>query len=430
MPSRRAPKPKFVAEFQFLEPLIDNIICVFCDCVDRDSFSAADAAAIQTAIRQFQCTSRSCNEFVKASPRLPYYNAFVDSLGRLNSQQLFMDGIKQIQVFSGNFGRGPKNASKFDNITINGLISDRFKTAQRLASFDRVLLESRTGHYRPNDLPVDVGDRVAIFVGRVRALSQLYATRHQESVCPCELCGHATIMGPPCYLQEPRRSSNAVVVDSDEEEPELDVADSSGSFWRAVSPQLTSFLEQTKAPSVCCTACRLKFYKEFETLVPVNSAFLEEFELRNVPSSKTGLARVMATSAALQKRNAAVVRALREARRSCRINRPSLRMEIVERIHELMMDMLNIDLALVLAASTLAESPAMSMCRSLPACSAVWRENPSRWAHTMEQVRAIYFEHGGHRTRERTLTFLEQPKWLRHVVESAPELFPQTLSAR
>jgi hypothetical protein len=158
---------------------------------------------------------------------------------------------------------------------------------------------------------------------------------------------------------------------------------------------------------------------------------LEEFENRHISYNKFGLSRVLDTARAVQKRNAAAVRALREARRSLKSNpSQSIEFKLVERIHELIMDMLNVDLAMLLAAATLAESPAMSAMRSLPALSSAWRQNASRWSYAMDRVRAIYFERGGHRNRERTLTFIEQPAWLRHVIESAPDLFPQSLAPR
>jgi hypothetical protein len=422
-------KHRFFLDLRVLEPLIENLITLFCEEIDGDSVCVARAHAIQVAIRQFEGINKTSFQLVRASPVLKYYNSFANSLRKFNPSIDFLEGIKHINVFDGDYGAGPKNTAKFENITKAGLLRDRFNTAQQLTLLDTLQLNSRVLHYRPTDVPAAVGTRVAVFVGRVRSLAQIYAQRHADEIQECSICGQTTIRGPQQNLSsEPPSSSNDFIVNSDEDDDDEFECNSAGtaSFWKIAGPELATFLKTTNAPNTCCAACKSVYSEEFRQAVPITAEFLDNWEARHVPAHCHGLSRVFTTAKALQRRNAAVVRALREARRQCKANhRASISINVVERIHELLMDMLNVDLAVVLAAAALAESPIMCATRVLPACSAVWREDAARWKGVIQSVRAIYFEHSGHRQREKPLTFLEQPKWVRHVIDCAPELFPQ-----
>jgi hypothetical protein len=423
-------KLRVFLDLRVLEPLIENLIALLCEELDGDSVCVARAHAIQVAIRQFEGTNRTCLQLVRQSPVLKYYHSFADSLRQFDPLMHFLEGIKHINVFEGHYGDGPKNTTKFQNITKTGLLRDRFNTAQQLTLLDTWQLNSRVLHYRPSDVPTAVGTRVAVFIGRVRSLAQIYANRHADEMQECSICGKMTIRGAQQNLhsEEPSSTSNDFVVNSDEDDDDEFECNSAGtaSFWKIAGPELATFLQTTHAPNTCCVACESAYSDEFRQAVPITAEFLDNWEARHVPAHCHGLSRVFTTAKVLQRRNAACVRALREARRQCKANtKASISINVIERIHELLMDMLNVDLAVVLAAAALAESPIMCTTRMLPACSAVWREDAARWKNVIQRVRAIYFDQSGHRQREKPLTFLDQPKWVRHVIDCAPELFPQ-----
>lgn len=432
MPSRRPSKKRtFDGGRQFLEPLMENLISLLCEGLDSElpaRNAAVDARRLDAAIDALSSTCKFCRHLATSSPRLRFYSSFARSLGPYDPEKLFLEDVKNIDIWTGDYGFGPRGV--METLTIPAILKDRHISAKHLLSFDYERLRLRTSHYAPNDLPRDVGLRVKVFVGRARALARRFVVANPGMLEACQMCGRWSVRGPVQHLQARRQLVDATVVDtSDEDDASDQDLESPNDFWMSSSPALVSFLQETPAPHACCAGCAAKFKVDYRAAVPVTAAFLNDFEARRVPASKTGLARVTATASALQQRNAAAVRSLREARRSHKEKRPmGLSIRVIERLHELILDMLNVDLAMILAAAALAESPIFSASRSLPACSAVWREYPERWMPAVERVRAIYYEFGGPRTREKPLSWFDQPRWLRVAIERAPDIFPSTCS--
>jgi hypothetical protein len=421
------------------DAVCETTVQLFMALVDQPDMHAAAKQQLRVlalALLKLERTSKGLRALIRSDTRLPFYRFFFHTFS--NNTVLprrFLDGVFGVNLFSGAFGNGPSNPARFDVLTPKDVLQDRLATAKRLSelSIDQVIRKSVK--YMATDLPSGVGPRVAAFVGRARFLTQHRSAANPQWAVTCNLatcsCRMLCLDGAmPGGVQQ----SNPALADlfgepvtsSDEEEdedenqapPQYPVA----SYWASLCPKALTTLPKRV---FCSLACSLAYEDELATAVPVRVTDAESHETFSSASGKVGLARILASTRAAFKRNDAAARALREAMRSVRKRQSStIRVELFERMHQNVVDVLNVDLGLLYAASALAESPGACQGRLLPATAPGWRDAElKKFARAIERVKAIYVQY--HRERD-GLSRDERfpPVWLRKVREQAAGLFP------
>ena len=420
------------------EPVCETIVQLFFSLIDGAEMHTAavqqQLRVLATALLKLERTSKALRALLQSDMRLQFYRFFFHtSAATTVLPRRFLDGVFGVDLFSGAFGNGPSNTARFDVLTPKDVLQDRVKTAKRLSELSIDQVVTRSVNYMADDLPSGTGPRVAAFVGRARFLTQHRASANPQwavtcnlATCSCRmLCSVGTMPGGvqqsnPALADlfgEPVTSSDEEEEDENEE-PQYPVA----SYWASLSPKPLTTLPKRV---FCSLACSLAYEDELATAVPVRVADAESHETFSSASGKVGLARVLASTRAAFKRNDAAARALREAMRTVRKRQSStIRVELFERMHKNVVDVLNVDLGLLYAASVLAESPSTCQGRLLPATAPAWRDAEiKRFARAIERVKAIYLQY--HRERDglaRDERF--PPPWLRKVREQAAGLFP------
>jgi hypothetical protein len=387
--------------------------------------------AVATAIRRLECTSKTNQATLLADGRLHFYRFFYHTLTTNNAlPRRFLDATFGVSLLTGSFGRGPSETQRFGVLTPKDVLQDRVNSARRLTSLDVNEVLHRSSKYMPEDLPDGVGPRVSAFVGRSRFITQIKAQDQPGWVVTCGLgsCSCRFL----CSDAGGAQPSNPVLVDlfgeqgvssSEEEEDEEDENEPPvASYWSTLSPKpLTALPRRT----FCSLACSLAYEDEIRSAIPIRVSDAETHESFSSASGKVGLARVMASTRAAFKRNDAAARALRESMRAVRKRQAhTVKPEIYNRIHQNIIDVLNIDLGLLYASASLAEAPASCVNRLLPATAPGWRDaDVKKFSRAIERVKSIYLEcyreSDGLARDERY-----PPKWLLKVKEAAPCLFP------
>lgn len=327
---------------------------------------------------------------------------------------LFLDGVHDVSLFEGSFGAGP-NPNDFVSLTSTMVIKDRLKTAKLLICISNDEIERRSSKYFPTDLPMGIGPRVGVFVGRARFMTQLCAARHSSQVTRCNLCTcrHKFI----CVSQQQQQSQRFSISIGDEDDDDDDeYDDDDAKYWKMLSPRPIHTLQNQ---SFCSKSCSIKYEKEVEQAVPVDLFSVEKHEMGI--SKKTGVSRLLAATRASFRRNDAAARALRDSMRSLRkLESRTVSLTDIAKIHQNIIDVFNIDLALQYAAASLSDTS----IRFLPGKSANWRSNNTKQqTRSIERIKSIYLKH--YKTSDaiaRDERF--PPKWLQRVKEQASSIFP------
>lgn len=423
------------------EPVCETIVQLFFSLIDGTEIHNAAAQqqlrVLAITLIKLERTSKALRALLQSNTRLPYYRFFFHTSSTVDVlPRRFLDGVFGVNLFSNAFGNGPSNPSRFDVLTPKDVLQDRVKTAKRLSELSIDQVVTRSVNYLADDLPSGVGPRVAAFVGRARFLTQHRATVNPQWVtvcnmatCSCKMLCSGTMTGGaqqsnPALADlfgEPEASSDEEEDENEDEPPQYPVA----SYWASLSPKPLTTLPKRV---FCSLACSLAYEDELATAVPVRVTDAESHETFSSASGKVGLARVLASTRAAFKRNDAAARALREAMRTVRKRQSTtIRVELFERMHQNVVDVLNVDLGLLYAASALADSPSTCQGRLLPATAPGWRDvDIKKYARAIERVKAIYVQY--HRERDGLARDERFPAhWLRKVRENATGLFPGTL---
>lgn len=388
--------------------------------------------SVTKAVAAFACVNKSNRQLVASCRALNFYRFFVDALVDSRRARRFLDGTFGVDLFEGSYGEGPRDLTKFQRLVPAEVLMDRKRTAETLARKTLQQLAGGVTKYVPNDLPAQVGTRVAIFVGRARLLAQQCAQR-PANTCACGRCGRqilrlevglriqgaadVSIVGPTI---PPR--ADAPFDDSSDEEEVVDF-DGSTSYWL----KLASSSPSLPALHLCCRECELQYEDELALVCPFTYSMLEvaEDEFEAVAAKPDGVKRVVAAARAVGKRNAVVLRHLREARRAHQaLPTKAISEETVERLHAHIADAIHLDLALLLAAETLAQSPNLARGRALAGAKQGWR-HAGAFETGIQLVKNVYLRH---KTGSTSLTFGDPrspPKWLRSVMERAEAIFPR-----
>ena len=448
---------------ELLKETVDN-------CRPLEYESVSDLVNLTILIGRMAATCRSVTDIIRSDVTLRYYNAFLyysmlsmRPQSTLHPRQItsrFLDGVHTINILSGDTGCGPHvDMHKFSGFTTKDVVSDRFKTAKKLCQLDELQLNDRCRKYVPEALAEKVGVRVAAFVGRARLLSQHAAKRNPSLVCRCELqsCSNLTLNMNGSTAKEftyssahqalvdvfgvnesqsSQSSTSSSSDDDDDDDPDVDANTNtnnpnhtkhtineqtppngaSGHYWRSVCP---STMARVPVKSFCSHTCASNYDAMLRAMVPISAEDVDLFE-SSATHGKVGLSRVISASRAAFKRNISIARTLRTSRRT---NRSShIAGTLAKRIHENVVDMLNVDLGLLFASSYLATSPPASIARTLPGTEIKWREKYKDYTRAIEMVKAIYIQHS--EGKELTSDETRLPYWLQRVRDKAPEMFP------
>ena len=406
--------------------------------------------AVETAIAAFGCTDKSNRGLVASCAALKYYRFFLDSVllsQRRPSARRFLDGTFGVSLFEGSYGIGPRDLTRFQRLAPAEVLLDRKRTAHKIAHFDNTQLATRVAHYAASDVPHGVGTRVAAFVGRCRLLTQQCGQR-PANACVCGRCGRRILRleagtreqgvsdvtndGVALPTQQPANEIDSD--DSDDSDDEVvGAAGAAGAagFWRSIS--LDGGVSTLPAIHLCSRTCELKYEEELILAAPFTCHMLEEAEdgFDRIGRKPDGVQRVVVAFRAAVKRHGAVTRHLREARRAHRaLATKALTDEAVERLHKQIIDVMNVDLALLYAAEALAQSPSLAYGRVLPGATMGWR-HAHDWSSALAVVKRILRQHEtGGSVRYPSLDLRCPPRWLRRVVEQAETLFPRKIHLR
>ena len=418
--TKKAKMPKKEIENSLpIEPVLQTLIQLFIENIDNISSNHADhnvIDAIQSSIRKLRATSKTTRSIVLADKRLKYYEFFFATLTLKTKNPIrFLDGVNGVSLFEGSFGNGP-NRSEFAGLTSTMVINDRLKTAKLLAGYEPDEIERRSAKYMPTDMPIGISPMVAVFVGRARFMTQLSAERHPTQVTRCNLCTcrHKFIYQTTTGAQ-PQRFS--VPDDDDGDSDDDDDAHEESTYWRMLSPRTIHTLPTR---SFCSKSCAMKYEREVADAVPVDVFDAERHEI-GISNSKVGVLRLLAATRASFRRNDAAARALRDSMRSLRkLESRTVSLTDIAKIHQNIIDVFNIDLALQYAAASLSDTS----IRFLPGQSANWRSKTSKQqTRSIERVKSIYLKHYNIRDSiARDERF--PPRWLQKVKEQATVIFP------
>lgn len=420
--------------FGQLDVVLDTLIDILISAIDSSNTPGmlAYSQTLDSVLRALQMTNKEANALVKISSTLKFYRFFLHYCTSTTGVR-FLEGCQGISMFQGDFGNGPRDASKFNKLLAIGLMQDRVKTAKTLAKMSLGDIQLRSAHYNPNDVDRKVGIRVRVFVGRTRALAQLFASKHPNRVHQCASCGMKMINccteAGQGQLPHPMSGGGEELSDIDDSDDGSGVglglesiAPPQTSIWKMMIPSLNAPLPPVH---LCSSACHKKYNDELQLAIPRSSEDLESIELSYVGASKIGLPRAAATARAVLRRNNDVLRCMRDARRTLKKQQSKcLDNEQLAALQNPVFDLLNIDAALLMAAGELAESPAMCRGRALPGCTSNWRTEPYLYLSAIEKVRTLYFLHGGCKSRGKQIDELAPPAWMRKIVASADLLFP------
>lgn len=372
----------------------------FFELIDRGSSSSADH--IFKALLLLRRVSKQVGFVLTRDVRSRYYFFFAASTLQERGPARFLDGAFGVDLFNGAVGTGPRNPTRFARVTPLQCLSDRLKSAKKLAEMSEIVLHSRCGGYYPTDVPSSVHVRVGMLVGRARYLVQ--RCRQLHGTTQCSHCGRVfftfdTANATGAAFEEIDGESS-----SDDDDDDATNGPPAPLYWDSVA--LTPL--DLDPERVCCLACHLSAKQLLENVLP------SSFELQ---PKKFGFVGVAETARLCLKRNVAYERQLRANRKGVATAKESALMRRC-------VEMLNVDAALCLCAARTAE---VRMLREaamvLPGELKAWRDGRGGYVKQLERIKSIYREHGGTTSGKLVTDEHRPPKWLGKCLETASWLF-------
>ena len=219
-----------------------------------------------------------------------------------------------------------------------------------------------------NDIPKSLPLRVHQLISYCRANWAHHRTilaEHYFGECNNHLCKRATIS---CI----RTGAKPAL---------LEYSHETATYWNLINPKADL---RRPASNFCSSLCRKRYQDELESFYEQMPSF-EELDADTGRCCKSGRQRVFEALRLAGKRNEKVGRMLRN---------PSLT-DGYSALHvgpyvDMLIMKLNVDFALLYAASQLAESRTLSADRVLPATRDGWRSRPHFYAMAIRKIKALY----------------------------------------
>ena len=435
-----------------LEQVVDNIFQDLKYRIDHFHVEANHAMAYRDS-KTLLRLRKACKEaklFIDGHVALKFYLFYLYSFvsGSSSTPTRFRDGLFGVNLLSGQFGNGPADHTLFDHLPVQRVVLDRMLQAKTLSgpTWTAEKIDQHCCRYIPRDLPSSVGPRVAVLVGRARFVSQRLRLVNPAIFSCCSVCGLPHV---PQATVFPRSASGpGAESDSDDDDGGDDDGGGDGgggqsqsgqgaiqhvqpprtSYWKLCHPGTPHVLADA---IVCSLECDLQVKTEIGEAFPVNFERLS-FEEDCSLVKKTGLDRVMALNAHVFKRNRNVARLLRHTKRTQR-KHSTLSPSSFAQLRNDIVKTLNIDTAIVVAASLVAASKTLSRRRPLPG-GIQWRDHCWRRALTIAKHR--YNTYKLRKTQHAKLKKLlppddaiatdemNLPTWMQAVADDALRLFP------
>ena len=291
----------------------------------------------------------------------------------------FLDMWPKFVNVNGPFGGiATSDHAAVKRLDVRSAIADRFTC---ITALETQLSNLGLVHQRFNalDIPAGVPRVVNIFIGRARFMySAIKEVHNEDEFSECRVCGREFFSG----------AANEDEDDSDCElendlPPPLGTAESQAEYWRLCGGQLP-VVAQCERSSCCSEACCARMQREVEVAMACSA---DELLMADAGMFKEGTSRVPAAYRAAIKRNETIGRRMR-ATENTDYNILSCRE--VGRLRSMACTMLNVDMALLHAASHLVESPALVAGRIIPPIQSCWRSMPTLCRGSVVACRAIY----------------------------------------
>lgn len=264
-------------------------------------------------------------------------------------------------------------------LDVRSAIADRFTCINALETqlSNLGLVQER---FNAPGIPLGVPRVINIFIGRARFMyGAIKEVHNEEEFAECRVCGREFFCG--------------AIGDDDEDDsdcdlegdlpPPLGTAESQSEYWRLCGGQLPVVSPHEK--SLCCSAaCCARMQREIEIAMACSA---NELVVADATTFKEGAPRVPSAYRAAIKRNEIIGRRMRATENgdynilSCRE---------VGTLRSMSCTMLNVDIALLHAASHMVESPALVAGRIIPPMQICWRSMPTLCRGSVVACRAIY----------------------------------------
>ena len=326
---------------------------------------------------------KEASSVLQSHPSYRYVCLFFNGL--LKEQTHFLAGIPpSISLFTGTHGTTDLNSeevrrfftlhSTTASVTLRSALADRQKSVKRV-------LNGRLDEFANGSLSVwqySLGEegeklpaRLAWVAARARLVAQgLRLHRNETQFQHCQVCQRTIFTGTLSVSE----------ADADDEEENLEVEClTSRSYWNmagGIYPIATDWI-------CCCSpACERAITSELETAAGIHAMELEEFDASH---DRSGTSRVASALRAAVKRNQLTGRRMRAPKANFKIlSDHELKWIRVKIVH-----MLNVDIGLLVACSTLCDT-AKGRCRALPPTFEGWRRNQLIFGTVLASVTQLH----------------------------------------
>lgn len=393
--------------------LVEHALSFLVECVQRNSGDAGNADIRNAFFRILHSMPLVCKSTLgvakdhEAFEPLLFYERV--RLG-ISSTHYFLDGIPaSLALFD-----GPTTvsftAADIGRLRLRDVIADRVDAVSKLENLsDGSKFKRKLNELHLEGMSRGVPMPVRCLVARTRALFQGIRNTHRPSLfkrCDNVNCRRL------CYVGEPAESwANGVIHRGDE----VDEGSDSSEYWLGTTGAGVRTVPDTRR--FCSVACSREHAEHLAQMMPDAGLQMDADDV----AKKAGRARVREAFDLALKRNTSAARALRTMRSKSRTNLAVSRDELAHHCQR-RITMLNVDLGVLLAAATIAESASLSRGKLLPGMSIYWRDDPFYYAKVLKAVREIYDKTGRRPTSVVSCT-TTTPKFLQRVKINAFKMF-------
>ena len=268
-------------------------------------------------------------------------------------------------------------------LRLRDVLADRMVTIGKLERMEtkssrreRILRE-----HQINDLPSGTPGVVRVFVSRMRSIcTGLQRVKAANDLQQCQNCNCNRLFykgsGAELVAAKTYKKTGTTLEDG-----ELDSDDDTCDYWKEIDTNSSSMGAYNRR--FCTTRCRIEWHAQLRECLPVAKLDADS------KCRKKGRARVSEAFRACLKRNEEASRVFRsivkEKRTFSALSNAVVRKQQARRVRRL-----NVDLGMLYAASTLAESAQLSANKVLPGMSSGWRNNRFFYWAALRQALALY----------------------------------------
>ena len=405
-----------------LDAFFLNALDMLKEQIRRAARPSESREALAHALIAFPLIDSACAASARADASYAYvsmYENFRLRGGAFSAHSMLHGVPRAINLY---VGAAPQAAAAVatagvDNALVSELRRDFATTVETVEGKSDEQLALYRERWFPPDLAGDIPARVGILAGRMRAVTQrVHQARPTAShpACANRACNRQYYAGFDLGTGTP---GDARDVDRHADD-DADDADDAGhevpNYWTECGGSTFTSFDPRR---FCCRHCQAHW-----TAAARAAVLADEIELdADAAVERTGYSRIGEAFRAALKRNEAFARKLRTVTKSLPALAPLSSRDVVE-LRRRLARMLNVDLALLYAASTLAEDAQLAARSTLPGTTSGWRATPYFWRRSLAATAALYSRHA--RADEQICTtMLTVPKYARRARDGCLELF-------